>query len=157
MSAPGRRPELSDLVQIPRSLDRRPSAGSPVIGHTPEGHPFEIAVTGRWTLLLFLSSSCDGCLALWESFAPNDGSLEELSVVFVTRAAPVEDAGAVARLRGAAPVVMSEGAWRDYEVHSGPFFVALDPGGRVATEGVAWSDSQIRSALTAAGAPSPAC
>ncbi len=69
----------------------------------------------------------------------------------VTRPPTVERPEGVRRLAGDATVVMSEAAWSDYEVHSGPFFVLIDGRARrIASEGVAWSVEQMRAAIAAA-------
>lgn len=156
MSREARRPDLSNLVQVPRFLGPRPTTARTVTGVTPHGEPMEATVSGGWTLLLFLSTTCDGCLELWESFADQRVPIaEDLGVVLITK--PDEEAEDVARLAGSTRVVMTETAWSDYEVHSGPFFVMIDGRtDRIATEGVAWSVEQIRSALAAARAEEPA-
>ncbi len=156
MTREGGRPELSDLVQIPRSLDQRRASGHPLRGQTPSGQAIEFAVTGRWSLLVFLSSTCDGCLELWDAFTHCATPLgDELALACITRTEPSERAEVVAALAGSAPVVMTEAAWRDYQVDSGPFFVVLDPRGTIAAEGVAWSLEQIRSALAMARSRHP--
>ncbi|MGH9047689.1 MAG: hypothetical protein ACRDVW_10310 [Acidimicrobiales bacterium] len=125
----------------------------PLSGITPGGAPFARDLTEPpWTLLLFLSTTCDGCAALWRAFSePSHELLADTSTVLVTRAPPTEAAEKVAALGGAGELVMSESAWTDYGVHSGPFFVLVD-GARsmVATEGVAWSVEQIVGAVEAA-------
>ncbi len=152
MNPTERRPDLSNLVQVPRFLGPRPTTARAVAGVTPNGEPIEAAPSGGWTLLLFLSTTCDGCLDLWESFADQKVPFaDELAVVVITR--PDERAEEVARLAGSTRVVMTETAWSDYEVHSGPFFVVVDGrSGQIATEGVAWSVEQVSSALAAARA-----
>jgi hypothetical protein len=152
VSPEGRRPDLSDLVQVPRFLGPRPTEAKAVVGSTPGGDDIELDVAGGWTLLLFLSTTCDGCADLWEAFArPADAVLGgDVEVVLITRSPTVERPEDVGRLAGGATVVMSETAWLDFEVHSGPFFVLIDgPARRTASEGVAWSVEQMRAAITA--------
>jgi hypothetical protein len=152
VSPEGRRPDLSNLVQVPRFLGPRPTEARAVAGCTPGGEGIEHHVAGDWTLLLFLSTTCDGCTDLWEAFArPNDAVLgRDVDVVLVTRPPTVERPEEVRRLAGDATVVMSEAAWSDYEVHSGPFFVLIDGRARrTASEGVAWSIEQMRAAISA--------
>jgi hypothetical protein len=148
------RPDLGRLIQIPKFLDHRPGVVHPIRGRSPSGEPVADDVVRDWTLLLFLSSTCDGCQEIWDSVADPERSKipSDLSTLVVTRWAR-ERPEAVARLCGTATVVMSDEAWPDYGVHSGPFFVLVD--GRrekVATEGVAWSVKQITSAVGTARA-----
>jgi len=121
---------------------------------TPSGHPVAHALTGDgWTLLMFLSTSCDGCQELWDAFgAPETSPIpKDLRTVVVTRGPALEAPDNVARLCGGASVVMSDDAWSDYGVHAGPFFVLVDGvAAQVASEGVAWSLEQITGAISAA-------
>jgi len=106
-----------------------------------------------WSVLVFLSTTCDGCHELWSVLAnPMSSPIPEgVSTVLVTHAPGAESPAETARLSGAATVVMSDEAWTDYEVHSGPFFVVVDGATRrVASEGVAWSADQIAAAVVTA-------
>jgi hypothetical protein len=145
-------PELRDLVQIPTYLGQRHGSAGPVAGVDPRGRPVDAPMERR-TLLLFLSTSCDGCLDLWAAFAGRQPAPLPAGVdaLLITRGPGIERPDAVAALAGSARVVMGDAAWTDYEVHSGPFFVLVDAG-RVLTEGVAWSVGQIRGAVEAATA-----
>jgi len=121
---------------------------------TPSGAAISYEVGDGWSVLVFLSTTCDGCHELWSVFAnPMRSPLPaSVSTVLVTHAPGAESAAEAARLSGAVTVVMSDEAWTDYEVHSGPFFVVVDgAAGRVASEGVAWSAGQIVAAVVAAG------
>jgi hypothetical protein len=152
VSQKARRPDLANLVPVPRFLGPRPIEARTVTGVTPQGELTEVAFSGGWTLLLFLSTACDGCLQLWESFADQNAPIaDDLAVVLITKRD--EPAESVARLAGSTRVVMTETAWSDYEVHSGPFFVVIDGRtDRIATEGVAWSVEQMSSAFASARA-----
>jgi hypothetical protein len=146
------------LVPVPTYRDQPSTLAVDVSGVSLGGEPVEVPVlhTGRWTLLVFLSSSCHGCHQIWEVMADPVGSglvTDEL-VVAVTRDPEHEDIGALRSLApGTVPVVMSSAAWADYRVQGPPFFALVDGsdavGGddgavvRVATEGVAWGVSQI--------------
>lgn len=102
---------------------------------------------------MFLSTSCDGCAELWQAFSdPNNPSIPgPLTIIVVTRGLETEESRQVERLCGKASVVMSDAAWADYGVHTGPFFVLVDGAkGEVATEGVAWALGQIAGAVAAA-------
>jgi hypothetical protein len=108
----------------------------------------ELAAPGRWTLLFFLGSRCDGCGPLWGAAdEPTSLGLTATDAVrIVTRDAQVEDAVAVralvAGLGAAAHTVMSSAAWRAYGVQGPPFFTVVD-GVAVRSEGVAWSVEQV--------------
>jgi hypothetical protein len=146
-----RLPDLSNLVQVPRYLGPRPTTASALTGLSPQGRPVEAAFSSGWTLLLFLSTTCDGCLELWAAFADRKTPIDDdLAAVLVTKPASDESTDEVVRLAGSTTVVMSESAWLDYEVHSGPFFVIVDGRTRrIASEGVAWSVEQMAAAFAA--------
>ncbi len=123
----------------------------PLVGVTVVGEPIVHRLAEPWTLLMFLSTTCEGCQELWDDCAelgasPLPGDLVRL---VVTRRADEDPAAVLERARGAT-VVMSDEAWEDYGVHSGPFFVLVQRGERIVTEGVAWSLDQIAAAVTAA-------
>lgn len=151
---------------MPTYRDRPATLAVDVVGVDAGGRPYRVPVleTGRWTLLLFLSTTCDGCQPLWDALGDPVGcglATDEL-VVTVTRDPSEEDPLAVRRVAPAvASVVMSTAAWSAYRVQGPPFFALVDgtpgaaPGGggstrpgvlapvRVATEGVAWSVGQV--------------
>jgi hypothetical protein len=143
------RPRLDGLVPVPTYRDRPASSAADVAGVDLRGSPTRVQVlgSGRWTLLLFLSSSCDGCLELWRALRDPAGTglATDESVVAVTRDLDAED---VEQLRSltvvAVPTVASSQAWLDYRVQGPPFFALVDgTANRVVTEGVAWGASQV--------------
>jgi hypothetical protein len=149
-------PVLDGLVPIPTYRDRPATPVSDVVGVDLDRRAVDVRVlgTGRWTLLVFLSSHCDGCRPLWDALAgPTvSGLATDERVVAVTHGPDVED---VAALRTLAPaggadaeaspvVVMATDAWSAYRVQGPPFFVLVDGvADRVVTEGVAWGVTQI--------------
>lgn len=148
-------PELKHLVPVPTGKSPLPAAD--VDGCDLLGRPQRLRLQnrdGRWTLLLFLGSRCDGCFPFWPSAAaPEALGLESGdAAVIVTRAPANEDTVALADLvaRGRtgegvetpAGLFMSDQAWDAYQVHGPPFFVLVD-GEKVATEGVAWGVEQV--------------
>jgi hypothetical protein len=148
-----RPPDLRHLIQVPKFLGQRPSEVHRLSGASLGGEPVDHELSEGWTLLVFLSTSCDGCRELWDVFGHPDGTPvpRDVTTVVVTRSAQLESVDTMAGLSGSASVVMSDQAWTDYGVHAGPFFVLVDGGAdRVATEGVAWSVEQITGAVAAA-------
>lgn len=145
-------------MPVPTYRDQPATLATDVSGVDLGGEPVEVPVlgTGRWTLLVFLSTGCHGCLQIWEALADPVGTglaTDEL-VVAITRDPGQEDLGALHSLvPGEAPVVMSSAAWAAYRVQGPPFFALVDGGDgsasgagtgvRVATEGVAWGVAQI--------------
>jgi hypothetical protein len=137
----------------------------------PEGRPVTLRVvgSGTWSLVLFLSTNCDGCVPFWKLLGDQHaaGFERDLRVVAVTRDPGEQDAAALAAVPGGSPVVMSTDAWRAYRVQGPPFYVLVDgsaspepgeAGVRVAAEGVAWGVSQVadhvrRVRADAAGTP----
>ena len=150
--SPQSRPDLRHLIEVPNYLGSRPVTAQPVRGTTMAGEPVVHDVNRGWTLLMFLSSSCDGCQELWEAFGdPETSALPAGATNLVVTRRSTEDAAKVLGRSGGATVVMSDEAWADYGVHSGPFFVLVDGTRcRIAIEGVAWSVDQIAAAVSAA-------
>lgn len=172
------------LVPVPTYRDRPATLAADVSGVGVGGEPAEVAVlgTGRWTLLIFLSTGCQGCLPMWEVLAdPVRGGLvtDELAVV-ITRDPVEEDLETLSSLAPRdVPLVMSSAAWAAYGVQGPPFFALVDgrstctssdvegragvtdgdtvggAGVRVATEGVAWAVAQIADDVRRAKARSP--
>ena len=119
-----------------------------VVGTTPAGGAVHVRIAGvpQPTLLLFLTSSCTTCRALWESLPGGAPRVlpADLRVVVVTKGA---EADSSARLRRVAPaevtVVMSTATWHTYGVATAPSFVLVDgASGRVVARGPAptWDD-----------------
>jgi hypothetical protein len=148
-------PALDRLVPVPTYRDHPATVARDLSGQGPDGRPVAVPVvgTGRWTLLLFLSTDCPGCLPLWEALVdPVAWGLDgDGLVVAVTRDPGQESPAAVDALaavgtrtvraesvaggdlagtRGGAVaptlVVMSSAAWSAYRVQGPPFFVLVD-------------------------------
>jgi hypothetical protein len=142
------RPRLGHLVAIPARGS--PPPPTDIAGVDLVGAPcrIEMKEEGPATLLLFLSSSCDGCRALWEAAGSRSplGVRDGDRVVVVVADQGREDIAAVRSLsRSVSPspsVVVSSAAWGDYQVHGAPFF-ALVAGAAVVCEGVAIGVEQV--------------
>lgn len=163
------RPELRHLVAVPTGIGPLPAVDIEGRDLAARRRTLHVAAPGRWTLLLFLGSHCDGCQPFWSlAGVPEKCGLspEDASVV-VTRGPGDEEPEALAGLLEAAlaggprrpeaprsseapapsdALIMSDMAWPLYQVHGAPFFVLLD-GVRVVTEGVAWTVEQVASDL----------
>lgn len=147
MTSRFRAPELDRLVPVPTHRGHPSTAAADLVGKDLSGAPATVEVTawGRTTLILFLSSTCDGCRPLWEACGcPSAWGLSaDATVVVVTRA--LDDVLALRRLTPAGvTLVLSDQAWRAYRVQGAPFFCLVE-GGRplVVTEGVAWGVAQV--------------
>ena len=120
-----------------------------VVGVTPEGDALSVSATAGpgSALLVFLSSGCTTCGAIWRSLLAGAGPTMPagLRVVVVTKGPELESASEVRRLAPpGTTVIMSSEAWSDYEVPGSPFFVLLDAtSGRRMGEGVANHLSQV--------------
>ena len=153
-------PPLDHLVGIPVRRTVRPPAAD-VVGTTVAGVHTSVPVVGvrGWTLLVFLSSTCDGCEPLWNAWAhpqlfEDHGMPPVERVVAVTRDAVHERPDVLATWCADAPasrwgaaidrLVLSSAAWASYAVWGPPLFALVDgPPGVVATEGVAWAVEQV--------------
>ena len=153
MSADRQPPELRDLVSIPRYLRPEPLPVHPVRGSSPSGEMLQHSFGEGWTVLVFLSTTCEGCTELWAAFSDPTRCAAGTDVATLVVARATESREAVAALSAGSGVVMSDGAWSDYRVEGGPFFVLVDgTDGRVLAEGVAWSVEQIAAAVEVARA-----
>jgi hypothetical protein len=150
-------------VPIPTYGEAPVTPASDLQGVDLAGRPVEIDLlaSGGWTLVLFLSARCDGCLTIWEALADPVGSglVSDEVVVVVTRDSAVDDPQELSRLApSAATVVMSSQAWAAYRVQGPPFFALVDgrpeAASTVATEGVAWAVPQIAADVARARARS---
>ena len=143
------RPLLKDLVAVPTYRDHPATQPHDIEGVGPDGEPIRHAILGRggFSLLLFLSSSCHGCIPLWEAAAsPERFSLiDGESLIVVTKGPSSEPAETIRVLSPPqALTVMSDRAFHDYRVHGPPFFVLVDGANqRVPTEGVAWGPDHV--------------
>jgi hypothetical protein len=144
---------LRRLHPIPTYRDHPATSPHDVVGVRLDGAAARIDVVGAAdpVLLLFLSAACLGCLDLWQGLDEVQAGLPgSVGLAVVTRDPVAED---VARLAELAPpgsrLVMSSGAYADYQVAGPPFLVLVD-GARVRTEGVAWGiDETLRAARSA--------
>jgi len=75
-------------------------------------------------VLLFLTSSCEPCRAVWSDLAGTTCP----GVVAVTPDATTEDARAVAAVAGLSKVVMSTEAWLAYGVSRAPWAIVVENG-----------------------------
>ncbi len=129
---------------------------SDIVGETLSGDfiKLDLSAGSPTTLLAFMSSGCAHCGPLWAGLG---GSLAARSaqparVVVVAKDRSSESVSRLRELGGAVPqLVLSSGAWADYEVPGSPHFVLVDGGsGRVAGRGTAGSWEQITSMVTQA-------
>src|SRR5579875_3769440 len=114
-------PNPEHLVAVPMFLGSRPERARPVTGVTLSGESVVHRLDDPWTLLLFVSTACDGCLELWDELVRAHATLPTAVTLLVVVHGSGEDASALSDRARSAPVVMSEQAWEDYGVHSPPF------------------------------------
>jgi hypothetical protein len=121
------------------------SAAAPathLVGTTLSGDEVAIPLVGAAddTLLAFLSSSCASCQHLWQTLDDDGVALPVgTRLVVVPKGPERESPSAIAALApSGAEVVLSTGAWSDFEVPGSPYF-ALVAGatGAVVGEGTA--------------------
>jgi hypothetical protein len=123
---------LDDLRGPPPRQGRVGTAAVDIEGVSPAGDRIGVDVKGaRLAVLVFLTSSCEPCHALWEALGKGAGG--ELpgrpSVVAVTPSPSTESRRKVAELAaGDAAVVMSTEAWQAYGVATAPFCVVIARG-----------------------------
>lgn len=138
----------------PRPTPARPDASDVVdlAGVTPAGDAVSRAVSDvrHDTLVAFLTSGCQTCRTMWDSFRSGVTDVPGgARLVVVTRGPEAESPAAVGQLAGdELPVVMSTSTWEHYDVPYAPYFVYVSgPAGRVTGEGVAGSWEQVKTLL----------
>ena len=142
-------PPLRRLVSVPTHRDHPSTRPAPIRGEDPSGAPvsFDPVSRAEWALLLFVSTTCDGCADVWAAAGrgEHDIGLEVDSVVVVTGGPSREDGGEVGRRSpDGVLTIMSDEAWSTYRVAGPPFFVLIDGvGAEVATEGVVVSPRDV--------------
>ena len=165
LEADGAAPRPSVDVRAREDLPAPPTgAAQPTIadlaGIGLDDDAVALAVVGvtHHTLLAVLSSGCATCGAFWSAFGASDLGLPDgLRPVIVTQGGAHER---VATLRTIAPsgvpLVMSDDAWRHYEVPGSPYFVLVDgEQGRIVGSGTGVSWEQVRRMLTEAMSERP--
>ena len=153
------RPDLTGVVPIPTFRGSPSTVASDLVGVDPWDRRSTIVVIGvrHWTLLLFLSAHCDGCMDIWGALSgpPDDWpAVEGVRPVVVARDLGAGTQEDLRRLSTpGVPLLISDSAFGDYRVHGAPFFALVDgPGGRVATEGVAWGAQSVAESVARARA-----
>lgn len=110
------------MPRLRTSLVGRPAP--PFSGTAPDLTPASVDPGEGRTVLLFLTSSCEPCRAVWTDLEgqPRPG------VVAVTPDAATEDRRAVAAVAGCSTVVMSTDAWLAYGVSRAPWAIVVENG-----------------------------
>jgi hypothetical protein len=123
-------------VPAPPSGIRTDIDAPEIAGVTPTGDAVKLSLSGRPTLLAFLSSGCTSCARFWEALG-EQALPRGLQPMIVTRGPDREQRSKLRSMApGSVPVVMSSEAWEDYAVPGSPYFV-LAEGGEIRGEGVA--------------------
>ena len=148
---PGADP-VDGVAPPPASARPRRESGAvapTVSGHTPAGDALSLSFAGGAatpTLLAFLSSGCTTCAGFWEALG-EDRLPAGIQTLIVTKGADREQPGRLRKLAPAGvPVLMSSGAWDDYEVPGAPYFVLVDQS--IQGEGVATTWQALSSLVT---------
>jgi hypothetical protein len=146
-SSPGPVPVTIDGVVPPRAAGAE--APEALIGETLDGEQVALPLRGGATLLAFLSSSCTTCQEFWTAFrrgTPMVPAGARLAVV--VRDLTEESPG---KLRDQAPqdlpVVSSSALWDALDIPGSPYFVLVDPAGRIVGEGSGASWPQVADLL----------
>ena len=156
---------VSGLRPVPTadSPVRRPLPIVELSGATPLGTTLRINLVSQpWTLLCFLATRCEGCEEFWRQTcgAALPQVLGGVSHVVITKSDESVDPDEVRALAGdrADRVLMSDGAWKTFEVLGYPTFVLIDgSSASVVGETVAftWTDVEGMIAASAPGILSP--
>jgi hypothetical protein len=146
--APGPVPVTIEGVVPPRPAGS--AAPEALTGSTLGGDAVAMSLRGgRSTLLAFLSSGCTTCKEFWTAFGADLPAVPaEARLVVVVRDLDEESPSALATLAtGDVPVVASTATWDALDVPGSPYFVLVDPGGRVVGEGSGASWPQVADLL----------
>jgi hypothetical protein len=136
-----------------RPAPRRPR--SVLTGLDPTGAPVGARLEGP-SLVLFLSTSCDGCADLAQMVREGTAGFDVLGVLRVPPGGlPSEE---VATFVGAGGRwLLGDDAFEAFDVYKGPFFSVVDETGRLVVEGVALGRDHVveHCANALAGVPEP--
>lgn len=127
--------EDSDHSSLPAPL-RRPGLSSglgqaaltTLTGPDPHGGAVSLALSGSrgYTLLAFLSSTCNSCGPFWQGLA-HELDLPGVRTVVVTKGPSEESPAEIARLASTfVPAVMSSEAWDAFKVPATPYFALVE-------------------------------
>jgi hypothetical protein len=108
------------------------------------------------SLVLFLSTSCDGCVDLAQLVREGTEGFDVLGVLRVPPGGlPSEEVGTFVGTEGR--WLLGDDAFEAFDVNKGPFFCVVDETGRLAVEGVALGRDDVTEhcARVLAGAPEP--
>ncbi|MCU1673229.1 MAG: hypothetical protein JWN77_1342 [Frankiales bacterium] len=148
-------PVTIDGVVKPRAADA--TAPEALLGSTLDGEDVAIPLRGsRATLLAFLSSGCTTCKGFWTAFGERGLQVPaDARLVVVTRDLAEESPSKLTQLAPAdVPVVASTLVWDGLDVPGSPYFVLVDPTGRVVGEGSGSNWPQVADLLGQAHADS---
>jgi hypothetical protein len=112
-----------------------------VSGRSPAGEPVEVAVGAGPTTLIFLTSDCAECQALWRGMTADPAA--QPSVVLVTPDPSTQSRRALEALVPPEQVaVMSSDTWHAYGITRAPWCVVVEDGTIVASRpgGSEWRD-----------------
>lgn len=115
-------------------------------GSSLDGEEVAISLRGsRATLMAFLSSGCTTCKEFWAAFGKGVPSVPaDARLVVVVRDLAEESPSALRKLAGRdVPVVASTAMWDALDVPGSPYFVLIDPTGRLVGEGSGASWPQV--------------
>jgi hypothetical protein len=127
---------------VPIASERRPRRPRSVLqGHDPLGAVIEARLAGA-SLVVFLSTTCDGCLDL--AGLVREG-VEGFDVLGVLRAPTdgLPDDGISSFVGTGGRWIVGDDAFEALEVRAAPFFCILDATGTLAVEGVALGASHV--------------
>ena len=131
------------------------TAAHDLSGETVAGELVTTRVVGveHDSVLLFLSSGCASCETFWDELARPAPLPGGTRLVVITQGTEHESRAAVAELAPpGVEVLMSDSAWRDYEVPGSPHVVFVEgPTGRVRGEGTGQSWQQVARLVADAG------
>jgi hypothetical protein len=113
----------------PNRLPRLGASARDITGVDVNGRPVEVPLGSGRSGVIFLTSSCPPCQAIWGSAST------DLALYLVTPSPTTESRRQVARLAPpGVTVVMSSEAWHEYGVGRAPWLVVVEDG-RVAFDG----------------------
>ena len=119
-------------------------------GTSLDGEEVAISLRGsRATLMAFLSSGCTTCKEFWTAFGKGVPAVPaDARLVVVVRDLAEESPSALRKLAGPdVPVIASTAMWDGLDVPGSPYFVLLDPSGRLVGEGSGASWPQVADLL----------
>lgn len=146
---------LASARPIPSGRPPARTVRTTLVGDDPTGRPMRRRLDAP-TLVVFLSTTCDGCRDLAELVRSGAAGIEVLGILR-RPASGLPDAAVDAFTRSVGAWLCGDDPFGAFDVRTGPYFCLLDATGTIVVEGVAFGRAHVEEhvAHALAGRPRP--